>query len=472
MTDVTRSACRGGGKEIRIKPKPKLVFFFILCQLTFFGLSYKHLVARHSKGYITTSPVLSESRDHLVNSLKPYTNLRISSPFIATKNYLNTSEIQEYERELFRVFIHDYLDFHEQARRNGSRRLIFQPQLTGMGDTYGTLIFAYWAAVISRRVFLVDWQRPFPLEDFLQNSRVSCDVFYRPETDNQPPYSTNVYTLRGTKDSHKQFGNVLLSNTAAVIYKPQHRPPYQVIYEFVKRSSMKDMSISSYMRLAASQHFHRAVMHHVLQISDNIRKDQQDYIKKYRLFRGFTQHDTNVSKRTYKPNERPYIAVHARIGTGVGEVHSRFHDVQRNMIVPARCLASRAIRLSYMAGYPPLPIFLATDTVEFRALFRSVVKDISHDNVAVLVGDWDVVHSSRFAWHNQQVLGEDEEKRSRSWKKVWGSYMDLVMIGHAEHIVSLYSEFPRFAFALGSADTQTELRNHICTQDENWQTAR
>lgn len=458
-----------GYRSGKAKPKSKFTFLLIVCQLSFLGLSFNFVTTRYSKERITTAPVLSQSRDHLLNTLKPYTNIKISSPYIATQNYLEAPDIHEFERELFKVFIHDYLNYHEQARKNGSRRLVFQPRLTGMGDTYTTLIFAYWAAVVSNRVFLVDWQEPFPLEDLLQNARTTADVFYRPESDDQPPFSNNAYTLKGTEDSHKQFGNVLLSNTAAVIYRPQHRPPQNMIYEFVKRSSLKDLPISSYMRLAASQNFHRAVMHHVFRVSDEIRKDQQHYTKKFRLFRGFTPAHTNVSKKTYKSNERPYIAVHARIGTGVGEFQGRFQDVQSNMVVPARCLASRAIRLSHMAGYPPLPIFLATDTIEFRALFQQMVKDISsHNRVAVLMGDWDVVHSSRFAWHNQHVFNATEEKRTRSWKKIWGSYMDLVMIGHAEHVVALYSAFPRFAFSLGSAETMTELRNHICMQDEQW----
>lgn len=469
MTDNTDNY--RSGKAPKVRPKSKFTFLFIACQLSFLGLSYNFITRRYSKERITTTPVLSESKDHLLNTIKPYTNVRISSSNIATRNYLETPDIQEFERELFKVFIQDYLDYHEQARNNGSRRLIFRPKLTGMGDTYSTLIFAYWAAVVSKRVFLVDWQQPFPLEDLLQNSRMTTDVFYRSKSDDQPPFSNNVYTLVGTEESHKQFGNVLLSNTAAVIYRPRHRPPQAIIQEFVKRSTMKDMPVSTYMRLAASQNFHRAIMHHVFRVSDNIRKNQRHYTEQFRLFRGFTQQDIDVSKHTYKWKERPYIAVHARIGTGVGELHGRFQDVQKDMVVPARCLASRAIRLSYMAGYPPLPIFLATDTVQFRSLFRKVVKGISYNRVTVFVGDWDVVHSSRFAWNNQHMFNETEEKQTRSWKKVWGSYMDLVMIGHAEHIVSLYSEFPRFAFALGSAETHTELRNHICTEDEKWNTA-
>lgn len=42
--------------------------------------------------------------------------------------------------------------------------------------------------------------------------------------------------------------------------------------------------------------------------------------------------------------------------------------------------------------------------------------------------------------------------------------MDLAMVDHAVHIVSLYSEAARFAVALDNSKSLTSLRNQIGTQ--------
>lgn len=46
--------------------------------------------------------------------------------------------------------------------------------------------------------------------------------------------------------------------------------------------------------------------------------------------------------------------------------------------------------------------------------------------------------------------------------------MDLIMLGHVEHIIDIYSSFPRLEFSLEDAEKLTELRNEIFFKVELW----
>ena len=119
-----------------------------------------------------------------------------------------------------------------------------------------------------------------------------------------------------------------------------------------------------------------------------------------------------------------------------------------------------------MSGNPALPVYLATDTPDFRRIFEKAVKMGSHGRVEVLAGDWAVVHTTRMLPRHGHP--STPKLRSHFSHVMWGTYIDLVMLGHAEHIVALYSSFSRFALALGNAETLIELQNDICVEEERW----
>lgn len=183
-------------------------------------------------------------------------------------------------------------------------------------------------------------------------------------------------------------------------------------------------------------------------------------------------------------NERRYIGVHARLGVGVGEMgHHRFRDLSRDMGKAARCLARRAVKLSQL-GYRPelwdrmraagkgtgaerkkqttIPIFLATDSPTFRPVFADTVRRLSKGTMRVIHGHWNVVHSNHVPWGNALSGNEDDELQKAN-NGFWGLSMDLIMLGHAEHVISMYSTFPRFAVAIGEASTLIELRPERCS---------
>lgn len=158
--------------------------------------------------------------------------------------------------------------------------------------------------------------------------------------------------------------------------------------------------------------------------------------------------------------KKEYIAVHARLGQGVGEASVRFSRLIEEPQVAAYCLARRAIALAH--GFKqkyrqdPLPIYLATDTPEFRQTFVSSVFRLSRGKVGVLSGDWDVVHTNR-------LFGRAKEF---SEQVVLDGLLDLSMLGYAQHIVAFYSSFARLALLMGKSESLTELRSEVCFQDD------
>lgn len=455
--------------------------FLIVTQIFFFGSLYHFAQLYFQKDVVILFSTLDGSKEHFVNTLRPFTNMLQSSRSMATSNYLNATDTTQAELILLKSFIKDYLSFHATKRQGASRRLIFQPQRAGMGDVFGTFCFAYWAAVISKRVFLVDWNEPFPLEGLLQTVPTNTDMFFRNATDG--PYlgaSSKQNVIIAEKGNTDQYISLLESNVTSVVYASRLVMSREGQERFVRRNYISTSLESAVINLHHNYNFRRALLHHVFRMSQSISQRHKNTAHAMGFRMG---HMENPGMGWLGGQKRPYVAVHARIGRGVRERGSRFAAVSDNMLIPARCLASRAVRIAFIAGSPALPVFLATDTPEFRPMFKNVVDKISHGRVQVVNGDWDVAHSSQDRFHsqvnnlkkmNEEVKKKNEEDAGRDEAKAQenvrflGGYMDLIMLGHAEHIVSLYSSFPRLALALGDAETLTELRNEICLKVELW----
>lgn len=324
-----------------------------------------------------------------------------------------------------------------------------------MGDRTDCLLHAYWMAVISNRVFLVDWQHPFPLQDLLDNASPGVNLFYDANRDAKRGISARdernsafVQFMNGTSHDNDWDEALLMSKVRTVVAKRQRQPRMlsEDLLSFAKPEGVSTMLTSNW---RGNPSLRRAIFHHAFRVSDGARRSQM-----------------NLTKSLGLNGKLVYVAVHARLGIGVGEPLGRFGKISVKQRRAAKCLASRAVRVSLMTGIPTPPVFLATDTPAFRETFRMAVREMSAGRVKVVSGEWDVVHSNKMT----PIADEEPEvKDERLIRVIWGSYMDLLVMGHARHIVGLYSSFPRLAFALGDAETLTELRNEICLDVDRWQ---
>lgn len=407
-------------------------------------------------------------KEQFVNAVTPFTTLHVAKRFIAEPEFFKAKDQKDEERDLLRFFITDYLKFHKANFANDTSRLVYRPRDVGNGDRFDCMFFAYWAAVLSRRVFVLDWREPFPLSLFFKSAS-GAKLFMDPKdsfslSEKCPPPECILLTHLSLNES--QYESVLLSKVRTVLMHT-HKIPLQVDEAFFSRHLPDNLSPILAAKFRNSQTFRRAVMHHVLTASDSMMKDHTKASRVMRLKGG-----TEVAKTQKTPwfrrglnnlgkqGSRRYIGVHARLGKGVGEFPTeRFKHVALRLKDVANCLASRAIRISEMSGSPPLPIFLATDTSEFRDVFERTVRQISGDGVDVLYGNWSMIHVAKVPFKDKNYSGQGSGK---PWEAVWGGFMDLRLLGYAEHIIALYSGFPRLALSTGDAKTLVQIRNEIC----------
>lgn len=385
------------------------------------------------------------------------------------------------ERELLGVFVRDYLTFHAAQRSNLTARvLVFRPARTGLGDTFGQLMLAYWTAVVSERVFLFDWQRPFPVEHVFETADNRTNLFLQRKTDmDVDTLRADLAILDSSLNSRAQFAKIVASTTQVVVMSMAVAPTLAVLKDLVRNSQhaeIRAMHPGNALSFTSNANCQRALMHHALQLNAALRHNQRTQARALGLYAPIAHSMTSGfpllqfaswQQRWRGESGRPYVAVHARLGTGVGETAGRFERIARNLIVPARCLAARAVHLSLLIGSPPLPIYLATDTPAFRTEFANAVREASHARVAVKHGNWSIVHSSKLQFFTSS-RNLSRYFDSAEWHAIWAGYMDLIMLGHAKHIIALHSTFPKFAFALGTAESLTELHNDICFTEQKW----
>ncbi|CAN8061589.1 unnamed protein product [Agarophyton chilense] len=395
---------------------------------------------------------------------------------------MEAPHLSKLQAGVFRVLVDDYIQFHKRNRHNATRILIFRPGRTGLGDRLTVMAFAFWAASISKRLFLVDWQDPFPLSQLLQNARADVDVFFRPAVDDPKnetigfnPSSTLFY-LNSTQKAAKEHDSALFSNLKTVVLEISYRT--NLTWALIDKIFPPNVRLSYVNQVAATIPFYRVIYHRIFMLSAEMLEYQKQLSHRMRIRPTYPEHfqtfpaDSSSKVTAGKgervaQNARPYIAVHARVGAGVGEAHDgfRFAEISRNMKSGAMCLASRAVKLAHMSGHPPLPIYLATDTPAFRGVFRQVVGNFSHGSVEVVGGDWDALHTNAFELSGRPQRSLPTPKQKKALRDVC---IDFVMLGHGEHIVSLYSSFPRLAQGVGTARTLTEIRNEICFKVDKW----
>lgn len=393
-----------------------------------------------------------EARDKFENDVKPFSIVSVVDQQVASLKYLQAPHLTQLEREGIHFFVDKYLLFHKQNRYNGRRYLIFSPTgAGGIGDRTNYLIYTYWLAVLSRRVFLVDWQQPYQVTRYLTSARRGVNLFYdekhdRPRRVTARVLHSTLHTafLNATHLQNPWEETILMSNTRTVVAS-RRGFPNSFSAAFLDFNRPKELRRVDLLSLRSNHHLRRAILHHVFRTHDNLRHSH--LVKALSL--GLRTPYTALSRNA---PTTPYIAVHARIGIGIGEGAGRFTNIGNKQYEAAKCLATRAIALSNMASPSQLPIFLATDTLQFRKIFRDAVTDLSNRRIPVVTGEWNVVHTGRM--HLNRTKGLQNA--------ISGSYMDLVLLGHAQHIVAFYSSFPRLALWLGDAESLTEIRNELC----------
>lgn len=363
---------------------------------------------------------------------------------------------------MVKFFITDYLNFHAEEKHNSlSRKQIFRPKPTGIGDRFERLMTAYYVAVVTKRVLLVDWQRPSPIEDLLETAYHGTDLFLRDVDRSEKPGMArsdggNEFVLDKTQNHDpNKFIDTLNSNITNIVMTMTKRPLRSTL-ELLGHQRFAHTGKRQLTAFYGSYICRKAVMHRVLRVRTDFFENMSS--KGIQLQFKSVQNADNI-KSLFKNG---YIGVHARVGVGLHEIGDRFDAIQDNLEIPPKCLARRVSRLAAISDALKLPIFLATDTVPFREIFIREVQNMSNGTVEIFHGKWNVLHSYLHIDMEREPLNETQKKINIKTQKMMETYADLAILGNAAHIIALRSSFVRFAFSIGSASSLAQINIENC----------
>ena len=349
------------------------------------------------------------------------------------------------------LLIDDYASWHRRNRYKAPTLVYRCPRRAcgGLGDRIRGIAQAYLVAVVTRRVFLIDWYDPLPLQDVLSPNKFDW-VFDRkvdqPSWDKDPLITPERRPFIPPSISNKKDPKTILS-------LPNHT---LIISERGSPNLAKTMS-------AAEDDFKPLLNHSIpyLSLSTMNRLIVQGLFKPSPQLR-----KTIVQVKRANKIEKPYIGVHARVGAGLNELKSygwRFKMYFDDLQLTAARLATVAVQEWRRLSDDDVDlccVFFATDTPELRQVFINEMKKIDN-NISVIGSPWDPGH---FIDGKARELKEKEgyPGADNGGRKFTESIIDLLLLAGAKSIVCLPSGFPDAAFWMGNANVFNKLKwgNH------------
>lgn len=425
-----------------------------------------------------------EANEHFADSLRPFSFVTYASKDLIQDYYLNSSGLDIGYSKALHFLVRDYLQFHKQSRNNVTRILVFRPGTSDLRESLVYLAFAFWAASVSRRLLLVDWGEPFPLEKFLVNAESDANLFFQAPFDDPRNETTSgmasksVAFVNGSDISLFAYEPALSSSLKVVVMQTDNTPSRFSEY-FVSKYAPKDVQTSYVDKLRHNAVFYRVLFHHAFRLSAEAQTHQRLMNEQMRLRpvysrrpplteAGFLEKQSIDSFDSYDEWNRPYIGVHADVAlrektlSSIASKEAKLRMMRRT----AACLASRAVRLSFISGIPALPVYLSTDSSTFRALFGKDVKRFSKGRVSVIKLEREVNQAVTRKFLSA-IGGETRNRDLAQNHNTWANLMDLVTLGHAEHIIALEDPLARLAMGLGTAETLIEVREEVCQRVEH-----
>lgn len=339
-------------------------------------------------------------------------------------------------------WISNYVRFHDANRHNASARYaVFLPVTAGFGDNVIGMMNMYAYSVLTRRVFLIHSVQPQTLQAILSAKAVERFISNE-KLDGNPINNNNNNKWYGPKLTYHYYVglspemiDLLRSNLKYVALHMSKAQWLMSLVSKLRSPVYKDIIIPE-MSIDAK----RAAAKLFLEPSDAIKRDLELKLKEYKFWGGGNGYGYSNS----------YISVHARLGAGTGEgKHRRFARLQGKEKILATCLARRVKIISGNNKNKAPNVFLATDTVEFKEIFR---RAITEKNILPL-------SNVRFT-NVRNVTHYRSKKLERS--SIVDMNIENLLIANAQHIVALNSGFADIAYWRGSAESFTRVSYESC----------
>lgn len=139
---------------------------------------------------------------------------------------------------------------------------------------------------------------------------------------------------------------------------------------------------------------------------------------------------------------KPYVAIHARLGYGVGEIRTagrrfRLENYGVDMTAMGECFAQKAWEMARRNGVSDR-FYLATDTIEFRDVLYAGLRR-RMERAVLMFGEWDVKHV-------RDLKGGDEDDLDR----YVNTFVEVLLLAGGLGIIHLRSGFADLAIWMGA----------------------
>lgn len=334
-----------------------------------------------------------------------------------------------------KVFTSDYLRFHKMYRRTAPRLVyrlcLHQP---GLGDRFTGFLHTYVSAVLTERIFLIDWRYPFDIAGLLFSN--SGARFYYGEFDER-------------MEKQRKTLHCLLNCV------PGNLSHYGDSFTVVQNRT-QPMLVRDVVRIARN-HSHFAPAAKLLRaFGENRFGDEGMPLEGEvfgEIFRAVLRTSPGMNRFMMEHAgeliKRRYVAVHARLGSGVSEGGPRFEG-KMSWNELAGCLGRRALAMSKRLGGDGT-LFLATDSPSFRYVFRRAVGKLGGKERNVLFGTWGTKHVGR--------MRAGDEKDLILFKV---AVMECLLLGKGIGMVSTRSRFATMGAYLGGIKEREVIEPEKC----------
>lgn len=365
-----------------------------------------------------------------------------------------------------------HLLWHDLNRFNtASRKLIFRVIGAGLGDHIKALVAVYGYAVLTRRVLLIDWVKPYPISEVL-SKRARRRFVYRAELDGVEGagHHFNFKYGHGIPD---YMMNLMASDEHTVFLKTGPAQTPNEIMDKLRGERWNNLTLPKF-NWAARRTITRILLEPSIELDSEVQSLQRHYslcahgtlcLLEYSLLHRVRSIFTRGGAASLLP-PRHYFTVHARLGLGTGETHySRFKSSEGNEQRMAECFARQVLKhrndfavstLSTRGDAntePPVAVFVASDTASWRPLFKQVMQRY--------LPDAHVVHLDDKPGHWRAIPTDSEAGR----RTFLAQHAEMLLIGDATRVIAFSSGFPETGFWRGRGRHFTRLDPDKCLRE-------
>lgn len=384
----------------------------------------------------------------------------------------NPQRYKQHMQQLLRAITSDYVVWHQEqlllCKKNATHartipKLVYRSMKRnhGVGDVIRGLLHSYLISVISKRMFFIDVQHPFPLSMVLTSPseyNFSYDHHYFP---NLNWFFNSAHWHRNSIYFDKL--DTALSNTSTLVDETQTVLDWEL---FLKIPHLyPELEISK--KLPRSPDFNPTreevvpfILKALFRPSTNLRflLSGQENRENTALssMTPLTRDDQSLLSKSEMP---PYISVHARVGYGFREHDARF-DLKDRGLTPeslATCMAQMAIKMADERRMRhPSSFFISSDTDHFRKLLKSEMIRL-RPSAKVYQSAWVPVHMNKLGrWSSVNKLNN-----------FMNTYIDVYLLSKGKSMLFIRSGFSHVALWMGAITDFVGIRLKHCARVMN-----